>query len=147
MSPLFTILTLLLTPAGVQANYLSYLDENGTKHIVQTESEIPEKYRTKVQVSRAGDPENTRAALAGASAEKTSQLPATGEAPAPGSARNEEFQQLQGQLSQVLQLQQNQEDRRLRAVEAAQYSREQAAARAKAKAAKPNILPVVKVGR
>lgn len=44
------------------ANYLSYIDDKGTRHIVQSAEEIPEKYRESAKKSRAGDPSNATAA-------------------------------------------------------------------------------------
>jgi hypothetical protein len=121
MSYVLFCLSALLLPACARANFLTYLDENGTKHIVQSESEIPEKYRNKVKVA---NPAPAIAAPAGPS---------------------DEVLQLQGQLSQVLALQQAQEQRRLDQIEHAQAYKDQAAAAAKARAAMPP--PVVKVGR
>lgn len=55
------IVTALALLASVPAfgNFLTYIDEKGTKHIVQSEDEIPEKYRKNVKQSAAGDPKNS----------------------------------------------------------------------------------------
>jgi hypothetical protein len=49
----------LLLVSTASANFLSYLDENGTKHIVQSETEIPEKYRSSLKVTSLGVPKNS----------------------------------------------------------------------------------------
>ncbi|MGZ3652750.1 MAG: hypothetical protein ACXVB9_00330 [Bdellovibrionota bacterium] len=58
-------LTLLFVPAlsfllqgSALGNFLSYVDENGTRHIVQSEDEVPEKFRKVTQKSQAGDPKD-----------------------------------------------------------------------------------------
>jgi hypothetical protein len=53
------ILTLFFLAPGARANFVSYVDENGTKHFVQSETEIPAKYRAKAKISTAGNPENS----------------------------------------------------------------------------------------
>jgi hypothetical protein len=141
MSYVLFCLSALLLPACARANFLTYLDENGTKHIVQSESEIPEKYRNKVKVSKAGNPEGLHAGATATATAVANPAPAIAAPAGP----SDEVLQLQGQLSQVLALQQAQEQRRLDQIEHAQAYKDQAAAAAKARAAMPP--PVVKVGR
>ena len=50
----FFLLASLLAPFLARANYLSYVDDKGTKHIVETPSEIPEKYRKEAKQTTAG---------------------------------------------------------------------------------------------
>ncbi|MGZ3650817.1 MAG: hypothetical protein ACXVB9_14540 [Bdellovibrionota bacterium] len=65
MKTLFwSAVALALTAATASANYLSYIDDKGTRHIVKSAEEIPEKYREVTKESRAGDPSNAKQAMA-----------------------------------------------------------------------------------
>jgi hypothetical protein len=56
---LLILAAFLFYSSGARANFVSYVDENGTRHFVQSETEIPEKYRAKAKVSTSGNPENS----------------------------------------------------------------------------------------
>lgn len=53
-------LLLALFAIAAQANFVSYTDDKGTRHIVPSVEEIPEQYREKAKESRAGEAGNVK---------------------------------------------------------------------------------------
>lgn len=45
----------LFHASPAMANYLTYIDDKGTKHVVQSADDIPEQYRNSVKQSAAGN--------------------------------------------------------------------------------------------